>query len=357
MARTCCSSTVSVADSGSSFVGSYVLGMGFVLAPEEREALVTKNRRNAERIFPYLGGEEVNTSPTQSFDRYVINFGEMSLEKAEEWPDLLSIVREKVKPERDQNNREIRKKYWWRFGETTPALYAALADRKRCLVTGIVTKHLMFSFQPTGRVFSHKLFVFPFETNSTFAVLQSRLHGAWTWLLSSTMKTDLNYSASDCFETFPFPQSDPRTKISALEDIGHRLYDARTAYMAETQQGLTQTYNKLKDPDCQDPDILHLRELHLEMDRAVLTAYGWADLADKVPPFTTPQTQADKVALAAFEDVVIDRLFALNAERASAEGLAGKGTTAPRAPSAPRKASSGKPTKSRASNQLDLKVK
>jgi hypothetical protein len=144
------------------------------------------------------------------------------------------------------------------------------------------------------------------------------------------MKTDLNYSASDCFENFPFPRSDPRVALPALEGIGRRLYDARATYMVETQQGLTQTYNRLKDPDCNDPEIVHLRELHLEMDRAVLTAYGWTDLIDKVPPFTTPQTEAHKVAVAAFEDAVIDRLFALNAERAAAEALAGKGTKLPK---------------------------
>ncbi|MBK7534261.1 MAG: hypothetical protein IPI49_02605 [Myxococcales bacterium] len=81
----------------------------------------------------------------------------------------------------------------------------------------------MFSFQPTGRVFSHKLFVFPLPSFTHFAVLQSRLHVAWTWLLSSTMKTDLNYSASECFETFPFP---PEAQLASLEPIGQQLYDA-----------------------------------------------------------------------------------------------------------------------------------
>src|SRR6056300_1099837 len=88
------------ANRGNAFVGSYVLGMGFVLTPDERDALLKKNKRNAQRIFPYLGGQEVNSSPTQNFDRYVISFGEMSLEEAGAWPDLLAIVREKVKPER-----------------------------------------------------------------------------------------------------------------------------------------------------------------------------------------------------------------------------------------------------------------
>ena len=117
----------------------------------------------------------------------------------------------------------------------------------------------------------------------------------------------------------------------ALENIGQRLYEARATYMVETRQGLTQTYNKLKDPECNDPEILHLRELHLEMDRAVLTAYGWTNLLAKVPPFPTPHTEAEKRALAAFEDAVIDRLFALNAERAAAEALSRPRHQAPQA--------------------------
>src|SRR5690606_22306377 len=116
--------------------------------------------------------------------------------EAEQWRDLIAIVREKVKPERDRNQRDVRRIYWWRFGETTPALYAAIAPLERCLVTAIVSKHLMFSFQPTDRVFSHKLYVFPLDRFCTFAILQSRLHNAWTWLLSSTLEERLNYSAS-----------------------------------------------------------------------------------------------------------------------------------------------------------------
>jgi len=108
-------------NAGLSFQGSIVLGMGFVLTPEERAELIAKNPKNAERIFPYLGGEEVNTSPTQSPHRFVISFGQMSLEEAEQWPDLLNIVRERVKPERDRNRREVRRKYL-----LNPALFPAV---------------------------------------------------------------------------------------------------------------------------------------------------------------------------------------------------------------------------------------
>ncbi|MCU0685085.1 MAG: hypothetical protein MUF34_23050 [Polyangiaceae bacterium] len=138
------------------------------------------------------------------------------------------------------------------------------------------------------------------------------------------MKTDLRYSASDCFETFPFPKPDPRTVIPELEAIGETLYEARARFMVDTNQGLTKTYNALKDPSCDEPRILELRRLHEDMDRAVLAAYGWSDIA--VPPFCA-LSDADRAALQAFEDEVIDRLYVLNEARAREEqrlGLTGK---------------------------------
>jgi hypothetical protein len=300
------------ANRNKSFQGSIVLGMGFTLTTKERDELIDRDKRNGERIFPYIGGKEVNTSPTQDFHRYVINFGQMSLEEASKWPDLIDIVREKVKPERDKNKREVRKKYWWRFGEVAPALYQAIQGLPRCLVTARVTKHLCFSFQNTDRVFSHKLIVFPLATYAQAAVLQSRVHDEWTWLLSSTLGETLNYSPSDCFENFPFPNSSHLESKSSLEGIGKQLYEARAKFMVDTDQGLTKTYNALIDPDCRDPRIVQLRELHEEMDRAVLAAYGWDDVA--VPAYGAPTSDTESRALAVFRDEVIDRLFLLNAE-------------------------------------------
>lgn len=313
---------------GAAFVGTYVLGMGFTLTPPERDALIKADAGNTERIFPYLGGAEVNSSPTQDFDRYVINFGQMPLEEAERWPDLITIVRDKVKPERDRNKREVRRKYWWRFGEAAPALYAAIAALPRALVTARVSKHLMFHFQPTDRVFSDALYTFPLKGSAAFATLQSRVHERWTFLLSSSMGRDnqLRYAASDCFQTFPFPKPSPRAEIPALEAIGKELYDTRAAFMVDTDQGLTKTYNALKDPAVTEHSehgarIVHLRQLHLAMDQAVLEAYAeetgdptWTDV--EIPPFTTPQTPAERDLHQRFEDHILDKLFELNAKRA-----------------------------------------
>jgi hypothetical protein len=144
------------------------------------------------------------------------------------------------------------------------------------------------------------------------------------------MKNDINYSASDCFETFPFPPTDRLNPDSPIDRIGHQLYETRAALMLAHGQGLTTTYNQLKDPDCTDPEIQKLRDLHLDMDRAVLAAYGWDDIDP--PPYTDPVTPAAHRAKEAFEDEIIDRLFALNATRAAEERAlgVGSGATGPR---------------------------
>lgn len=317
------------------FLGTIVLGMGFTLTPTEAKELSTG--KNGERIFPYIGGKEVNTHPRQEHERYVISFGQMSLAQAEQWPELLQIVRERVKPERDRLKDNAdgrrRKQYWWQFGRWTPALFEAIRPLERCLVSLFTTKHLTFSFQPTDRIFANTLYAYPLPADTAFAVLQSRLHEAWARLLSSSMKNDLRYAASDCFETFPFPKPDPRSVIPELEAIGKNLYDARAKYMVETQQGLTQTYNLLKDPACQDPPIVHLRTLHEQMDQAVLDAYQkhaaekadqtWAKI--KVPPYCPTTTDEADIAthtkqLETFNDQVIDALFVLNAKRSAGSG-------------------------------------
>jgi hypothetical protein len=63
-----------VANADKSFIGSYVLGMGFVLTPEGVQALIDKDPRNRDVLFPYLNGEDLNSRPDQSPSRWVINF-------------------------------------------------------------------------------------------------------------------------------------------------------------------------------------------------------------------------------------------------------------------------------------------
>jgi hypothetical protein len=332
------------------FQGSVVLGLGFTLTPVERADLLHRNARNGERIFLYIGGEDLNTSPTQSSDRYVINFGDVSLSDAESWPDLLAIVRGKVKPERDKVARQAYRDRWWLFAERRAGLATGLKHLRKCIVTAQTTKHLCFSFQPPDRVFTAKVFAFLFEDHAHFSCLQSRIHEAWARLHSSTLEDRLSYTAPSSFDTFPFPAAETLAPTGDLEAIGARLYETRARLMVERSQGLTTTYNQLKDPACDDPEILALRRLHEDLDRAVLAAYGWPDIP--VPAYETPATPAARAAQESFEDEIIDRLFALNAEHAELEKLQGAAVkTEGRSPS--RRASGKRPIPAA---QLGLKL-
>jgi hypothetical protein len=309
-----------------SFLGWHVYGGGFVITPGERDALVRLDPANEEVISPYIGGKEINTDPQQRYERFVIDFGNRSLEEANQWDAALDIVRERVKPYRDSLKptplADKLKKYWWRFYSQREELRHALVGLDFCLANSQVSKHLLFARQPTDRIFSHGVNVFALSNFAAFAVLQSRIHERWARLLSSSMKTDLRYTASDCFDTFPFPKADPRSVTAKLEDIGKRLSESRVQFMADTDQGLTKTYNALKDPTIHDPRIEELRQLHIEMDQAVLAAYAehtgdktWLDI--ELPPYNDPQTHGEKSLHQTFEDEILDHLFALNEQRAN----------------------------------------
>jgi hypothetical protein len=333
--------SVLLENANKSFVGSYVLGMGFTFDDSNPDAtpiaemhrLIAENPRNAERIFPYIGGEEVNSSPTHTHHRYVINFGEMNESEAREYPDLMKIVEEKVKPQRLAQKREIRARYWWRFGETTPALFRAIAQCDRVLVISRISPRSAFTFLSSGMVYSEQLVVFALNTYSSFVILQSRSHELWARFFSSSALDLMRYTPSDCFETFPFPEdweTDP-----TLETIGKEYYEFRAALMVRNNQGLTDTYNRFHDPDERDSDILKLRELHSKMDRAVLDAYGWTDISTTCEFLLDYEEEEDESNSRRkrpwryrwpeeVHDEVLARLLDLNQKRHEAEILGGK---------------------------------
>ena len=272
-------------------MGSIVLGMGFtfddtdtkgVATPlAEMQRLIEKDPRNAEVIFPYIGGEEVNTSPTHAHHRYVINFGERSEEECRaalagsdgDCRGEGEAGARSAKNERDRTMDATGGSSW----TSAPELYAAIAGLERVLVDlARRPARVRSPFVPTGMVFAESLIVFPLPTYAAFCVLQSRPHEIWARFFGSSMKDDLRYTPSDCFETFPFPEG--WETHPALEAAGKAYYEFRAALMVRNDEGLTKTYNRFHDPDERDPEIVKLRELHAAMDRAVLDAYGWSDI-------------------------------------------------------------------------------
>jgi hypothetical protein len=313
-------------NAGKSFIGSYVLGMGFVMAPEEAQALVKKDPRNKDVLFPYLNGEDLNSRPDQSASRWVINFFDWPEERARSYPDCWRIIEERVKDERQRKKpdgtyalRSPLPQRYWHYADKRPALYATIEGMERVLVLCLVTQHVGIAFTPADRVFAHKLAVFSIATGSSFGILQSSHHEIWARTYSSSLETRLNYSPSDCFETFPFPRA-----IDALNAIGTR-YDAhRRSILRSRQEGLTKTYNRFHDPAEAAADIAELRRLHVEMDQAVAGAYGWHDLDLGHGFHPTKQGLRYTLSEPARREVLA-RLLRLNHERHAAEVAAAGG--------------------------------
>ncbi len=301
------------ANKGKSFQDSIVLGMGFILTHEEARALIAKDPRNQEVLYPYLNGKDLNSRPDQSPSRWVINFHDWPLERAEQYPDCLAIVREKVKPEREKNNRKVYRAYWWQYAEKRPKLYATIAGLERLLITARVSKHHLFAPLHTGVVFCQQLVVVSTDATATLGLLQCTAHEAWVLAYQSSLESRGRYTPSDCFETFPFPDD-----TAPLEQIGECYHHHRRQIMLARNEGLTKTYNRFQDPREHAADIETLRKLHVEMDLAVLAAYGWSDLDPGHDFHQTRQGLRFTFADAARRDL-LDRLLALNHTRYQGE--------------------------------------
>jgi hypothetical protein len=317
---------------GKAFQGSIVLGMGFILEPWEAEKLRQKDPRNADCLFPYLNGEDLNTHPAQQPSRWVIQFDERSQEEAQQYPDLWNIVRERVLPERQLKDV---KKYprmvleWWKHWNNRKELYRAIAPLRRVLVRAQVSEMHAMVFVPKGWIYSMMTIVFAFDDDYHFALLQSSVHEVWVWHNASSLRTDTRYTPTDCFDTFPFPPTEYEYLVEAqraglwrvaelLEpfqqaaQIGAAYHEHRRQVMGTRQVGLTKTYNLFHSPDCQEADIVRLRELHAAMDRAILACYGWGDIELAHSFYPNDRGKLRYTITPAARQALLARLLALN---------------------------------------------
>jgi hypothetical protein len=212
---------------------------------------------------------------------------------------------------------------WWKYWRPRDELYSAIAKKETVILISRVTAYMCFAIAPSRAVFSDKLVVIADESLATFCSLSSRIHEHWALTLGSAMGETPVYNPSGCFRTFPFARVADSRK---LEAAGRGYHDHRAALMVARNEGLTKTYNRFHDPTETAEDIQRLRGLHASMDRAVLEAYGWHDLAARAAPIFLDETNEDDHTYQGrlfwpsdFRDEVLARLLALNAERHAKE--------------------------------------
>jgi len=306
-----------------SFIGCLVGSKGFVLSPEEAEQLLASDPGCRDVVRPYLDGDDFNSSPSQSARRWVVDFGSMSEAEARRFAGPWKVVEDRVRAEvlgkRGYPGWSDR---WWQFWNLRPGLRSALQGIDRVLAIGRVSKAVVPTFVETNQVLHEKLVIFAYDDYGHLGVLGSGLHWWWAITYTSTLETRINYAPSDVFETFPQPEPQSGPLWDAVEATGRELNEFRADLMFRTRLGLTKTYNRVHDADEQSPDIVRLRDLHVELDYVVRDAYGWSDLELDHHHWDTPQGMRFTVGPVA-KDELLDRLLELNHERYAAEVAAG----------------------------------
>ena len=262
---------------GVAFQGCIVLGMGFVLEPEEAQAWIAADPKNKEVLFPYLNGEDLNSRPDCSASRWVIDFNQREEDEAKQYALPYARVLEKVKPEREKKEDPTTSNApWWQYLRTRPAMRKAIAGLDEVMVIAQVSKTLMPQFVSSKQVLDAKLIVFASSTRALLAILSSSIHYVWSIQYGTTMRTDPTYVPSALFSPFPRPLETPE-----LDVLGRELDCERRQIMLCRQLGLTALYNLVNDPDMPgeaDPDVVRMRDIHRRLDEAVMDAYGWGDV-------------------------------------------------------------------------------
>ncbi|CAJ2766337.1 Eco57I restriction-modification methylase domain-containing protein [Burkholderia pseudomallei] len=390
------------------FQGSIVLGQGFILSDEAARELLRRDSNNKRVLFPYLSGEDLNSHPEQRPTRWVICFWDWPLERscigdwensdeaqramwfkegvvpkdypgfvAADFPDILAIVEEKVKPERQRRNEKdeyvLRKplpERWWHFADKRPALYHAIGQGghfarhpetwksessaySQVLAYARHSKFWCPSFVSSNMIFSDALGVNAMNSFADFALLQSSVHAEWAWKMASSLESRLRYTASDVLEPFPFP-----VDYSTLESVGGEYVAVRRDLMKAAATGLTQTYNQFHSEGCMELGVVELRRLQIQIDKAVAAAYGWGDLELRHDFYAVPYLpDNDRMRFTICEEArleVLRRLSLLNRERYAAEQLS-EATSGPDRASAGRSdRKNGKALKKTSAVQADL---
>ncbi len=261
------------------FQGCIALGMGFIIEPTKAREWISKDPRNADVLFPYLNGDDLNALPDQSASRWVVDFNELPQEEAKTYPSPWLHLSQKVHPQRakkdpDKYPRMVNE--WWKFWNSRPAMRKAIADLNEMLVIARVSKTVMPARVTTGQVPSDATVVFATGSYAQQAILSSSLHQLWAITRGSGMRNDPRYTPTDVFETFPRP-----AETDQLDKLGRILDTERREIMLRRNLGLTKLYNLVNAPELlsvSDPDVARLREIHEQLDHAVMAAYGWDDV-------------------------------------------------------------------------------
>ena len=283
-------------------------------------------RPNSDVLKPWVNGMDLTRRPA---GKWIIDFGwTMSENDVALYEAPFAYIAERVRPVRERNRARRVREFWWRHVRPRPDMWQALDGLSRYIATPTVAKHRLFMWYEARVCPDHQLIVIARDDDTTFGILHSRFHEAWSLRLGTSLEDRPRYTPTTTFQTFPFPEgltpavpaagyADDRRAV-AIADAARRLVELRDRWLnppewvewvdepvpgypkrpvprdeAAARQLKKRTLTKLYNDRPQ-----WLANAHATLDSAVATAYGWpAEIQD---------------------DDFLQRLLALNHERAEA---------------------------------------
>lgn len=157
--------------------------------------------------------------------------------------------------------------------------YAITSDSNDKIIIPSVSserrEYIPIGFVDKDTVISNLAFALYNAEKWLFALLTSKMHNLWVRTVGGRLKTDYRYSATLCYNTFPFPKLTKEQK-EELERLAQDILDIRNENYWQT---LGTMYNPETMPD-------ELREAHHQLDRAVERIY-------RPEPFTSDEERLE----------------------------------------------------------------
>ncbi|MDX9975426.1 MAG: class I SAM-dependent DNA methyltransferase, partial [FCB group bacterium] len=292
------------------YPGVKVSGSGFIIDEDQAKALGYGNDPEIEaHIKRYISGRDLNQV---SRNKLVIDlYGLTEAELRQRFPQLYQWVFERVKPEREGNRDQLVRTQWWIHGRPRPELRKMLVGLDSYIATVETSKHRIFVSLKSDILPDNTVIAVGLQDDYYLGVLSSHVHVTWALAAGGRLEDRPRYQKALCFDPFPFPTPTDAQR-TRIRELAEQLDAHRKRQQAQHPRlTLTDMYNVLAKLRAGEPLtdadrrvheqglVSVLRQLHDELDTAVLEAYGWpADLAD---------------------DAILERLVALNAERAAEE--------------------------------------
>lgn len=231
-------------------------------------------------LRPYISGDDITGSALTRVQRYALDIADRSFEEIEShWPEAAKFLLDDVKPTRTEKELASYKGLidrWWQFWNNRADLTRKVRQNEFVIVYSKNTKYTIGILAPSDWIYTNKVLVLHQDRRDLYAICLSTMFQDWLRRFSggnlSNLGATVTLSINESVAKFPLP-------ASALDDaacaLATEFNDKLLAFCRSKSCGLTDTMNKVHDRGCSDPVIARLRVLLEEIDKAVVSAYGW----------------------------------------------------------------------------------